>query len=62
MSDQTNETEALVKAMAAINGIDVKDEMMPMTKMHFEIASKMAKALIDFPLDEREEPAQGFTP
>jgi hypothetical protein len=62
MSEQTNETEVLVKAMAAINGIDVNDEIMPMTKMHFEIASKMAKALIDFPLDEREEPAQGFTP
>jgi len=62
MSDVTNETEALVKTMAAVNGINVNDEMMPMTKMHFEIASKMAKALLDFPLDEREEPAPGFTP
>ncbi len=61
MDDAQHEIDALINALAASNGITLNEEMMPQIRIHYEIASRMAKALLEFPLDDHEEPAPVFT-
>lgn len=60
MDNETNETDALIRTLAALNGIPLNDEMMPQTRVNFEIAARMAKTLLDFPLEDSEEPGPVF--
>jgi len=62
MNDALEDMDAIIAKLAELNGISLEAEMMPQIRAHLDIAARMAKGLIEFPLDDHEEPATVFTP
>ena len=62
MSDETQQVETMIDALAPLLGLTIEDDMRPHVVTHLAIAARMVKLLEDFPLDEREEPAPVFAP
>ncbi len=62
MDEEREQIERVIGGMASVLGIALSDEMRPNIRLHFEIAARMAAALADFPLDDREEPAPVYLP
>lgn len=54
--------DRLIIDLAELHGVRIDSEMLPIVRMHLEIAARMATALDEFPSDEREELAPVFTP
>jgi hypothetical protein len=62
MSEQTFHADALIAAMGPMIGVEVDATSHPVVKMHLETAVRLARLVLDFPLDDEAEPAATFVP
>jgi hypothetical protein len=62
MSEENRDIERLVEAMAPALGITLAENSRAAVITHLDIAFRMAALVMDFPLDDREEPAAVFVP
>ena len=62
MNEASNDVGAAVDAMARLLDLELTDDSRPVVIAHFDIATKMAKGLMEFPLTDEAEPAPVFTP
>ena len=62
MSDEKQDVESIVDAMAGVLGIAMNEESRAATIMHLEIAFRMAPTFLEFPLPDEAEPAPVYVP
>ena len=56
-----NEWDAYIAEAAKLLGLALTDEMRAATRANLETAERMAKLVLDYPLDDRAEIAPVFT-
>ena len=62
MSEPAFDADALIDAMPPLIGLTPLEGARPAVKLHLEIAVRLARLVVDFPLDDDSEPAPVFTP
>lgn len=62
MNEEKSDIERIVDTMAAALGITLVEGSRTAVIVHLDIAFRLAPLIIDFPLDDCEEPAPVFVP
>ena len=62
MNSDPKVIEALVDAMATAMELSIPEVGKPVVIEHLQVAFRMAPLVLDFPLDDEQEPAPVFTP
>lgn len=62
MSELVFDADALIDALLPLLGLTAGPDSRREVKIHLEIAAGHAARLLEFPLDDQEEPAPVFTP
>jgi hypothetical protein len=62
MNEENRDIEKIVEAMAPALGITIAEDGRAAVINHLGIAFRMAPLVMDFPLDDHEEPAPVFVP
>jgi hypothetical protein len=62
MSEPHFDADALIDATLPLIGLALSEGARPMVKLHLETAERLARLVMEFPLDETSEPAPVFTP
>ena len=58
----TFDPEALIDAVKPLLGLDVSEAARPGVKLNLEIAARLSRLVMDFPLDDEAEPAPVYVP
>ena len=62
MNERVFDADAVMNALLPLLGLAAGPDSRPQVKIHLEIAAGHAARLLEFPLDDDEEPAPVFTP
>lgn len=62
MNEENRDIERIVEAMAPALGISMAEDSRAAIINHLDIAFRMASLVVDFPLEDHEEPAPVFVP
>ena len=62
MSEPVFDADALIAASAGLLRLDLSGADLAVVKMHLETAERLARLVLDFPLEDEAEPAPVFSP
>lgn len=62
MSKTPFDADALIDASLLLLGLSLPEGSRPIVKLHLETAERLARTVLEFPLDDESEPAPVFTP
>ncbi len=62
MSEAVFDADALIDATLPLLGLALPEGARPIVKLHLETAERLARLVVEFPLDDETEPASVFTP
>lgn len=62
MSELVFDADALIDAMLPLLGLALPEGSRPVVKLHVETAERLARLVLEFPLDDESEPAPVFAP
>ncbi len=62
MSEPAFDADALIDASLPLVGLALPEGSRAVVKMHLETAERLARLVVEFPLDDESEPAPVFTP
>ncbi|HYA73921.1 MAG TPA: DUF4089 domain-containing protein [Roseiarcus sp.] len=62
MTEPGFDADALIDATLPLLGLALPEGARPVLKLHLETAERLARLVVEFPLDDESEPAPVFTP
>ncbi|MGO4873026.1 MAG: DUF4089 domain-containing protein [Roseiarcus sp.] len=62
MSETGFDADALIDAALPLLGLSLSEGARPVVRLHLETAERLAHLVVEFPLDDDEEPAPVFAP
>ncbi|MGD0641348.1 MAG: DUF4089 domain-containing protein [Roseiarcus sp.] len=62
MKEPAFDADALIDATLPLLGLALSEGARPIVKLHLETAERLARLVVEFPLDDDEEPAPVFAP
>lgn len=62
MTQTSFDADALIDASLPLLGLTLPEGSRPVVKLHLETAERLARTVLDFPLDDESEPAPVYTP